>query len=178
MPAAKLRWPAIFIVACILGSGCAPADEATDSPAGAEDIAAPAAEPATLDPIGSWRVVGHYMPGISAIGEDEATARHGQVLTLTRSEAVSSNDRCHAPAYAVRSVPAEEYLGVEFKVEPGKLAPLAERDELQLIEISCNGTPWVGFGALLIAVDAQHALTPWDGVFFELERADVGDSSS
>jgi hypothetical protein len=174
-PAAKFLCPALAVAACL--GACEPADKAPASPPRTQERVAPTATPAPLDPLGTWAVVGHHMPGISAIGEGEAKARHGQLLTLNRSEAVSSNDRCEAPTYAVRSVPAEEYLGVEFKVEPGKLTPLAERDELQLIEISCNGTPWVGFGALLIEVDADHVLTPWDGVFFELERS-PGDGSS
>jgi hypothetical protein len=175
-PAAKFLCPALVVAACIGAGACKPADKAPASPARTQERAAPAARPAPLDPIGTWTVVGHHMPGISAIGEDEAKARHGQILTLSRSEAVSSNDRCNAPTFAVRTVPAEEYLGVEFKIEPGKLTPLVERDELRLIEIYCSGTPWVGFGALLIEVDADHALTPWDGVFFELERS-AGDGS-
>jgi hypothetical protein len=39
-----------------------------------------------------------------------------------------------------------------------------------LVEVSCDGAPWVGFGALLIETDPDSALTPWDGVFFELQR--------
>jgi hypothetical protein len=110
------------------------------------------------------------MPGIAAIDDDEAKARHGQAVELSASAAVSSNDRCDAPSYASRTVPADEYLATEYKLEPGSLQPLAGLDELRLMEVSCDGAPWVGFGALLIEVNPDLALTPWDGVFFELER--------
>jgi hypothetical protein len=152
-------------------------DEAAPEPAEPQP-AAPAAEPESFDPVGTWTVVGHHMPGISAIGDDEAKSRHGQTVQLTKSEAISTNDRCDAPAYSVRSVAAEEYLAIEFHIEAGKLAPLAGREELRLVEVSCDGAPWVGFGALLIEVSEDRVLTPWDGVFFELERAQGSAASA
>jgi hypothetical protein len=39
-----------------------------------------------------------------------------------------------------------------------------------VVEIACGDAPWTPFGSLLIAIDADRALTPWDGVFYELKR--------
>jgi hypothetical protein len=157
----------LAVIAVVMAAGC-------DQDAGPEPRvaaeSAPPREDSPADPIGTWTVTGHHMPGISAIGEDEAKARHGQTVELSAAAAVSPNDRCDSPAYATRSVPADDYLATEYKLEPGSLQPLAGREELRLIEVACNGAPWVGFGALLIEVNPDRVLTPWDGVFFELER--------
>ena len=37
-------------------------------------------------------------------------------------------------------------------------------------EVSCGGAPWSALGARLLEIDRDRALTPWDGVFFELAR--------
>ena len=165
------RNPGIAVVAALLACvGCDRANDERTASKAPDMSAASRPSTASADLTGTWTVVGHHMPGISAIGEDEAAARHGQALHLMPTEAVSSNDRCDAPGYATREVQAEEYLATEYKLEPGSLKPLAGREQLRLFEVSCNGTPWIGFGALLIEIDVGHALTPWDGVFFELER--------
>lgn len=137
----------------------------------AEDPPA-ASEPAgpSFVPMGTWTVVGHSLPGISAMTDDAATARHGQTLQLTETAATSSGERCDSPKYPTRSVPTEEFLATEFNLPPESLKPFEGRDQLTLVEISCDGAPWTAFGSLLLVIDADHVLTPWDGVFFELER--------
>lgn len=165
------RNPGIAAFAALLAcAGCGQANDDRTAPKAPDISAASRPSETSADLTGTWTVVGHHMPGISAIGEDEAAARHGQALRLMPTEAVSSNDRCDAPGYSTREVRADEYLATEYKLGSGSLKPLAGRDELRLFEVSCNGTPWIGFGALLIEIDAGRALTPWDGVFFELER--------
>jgi hypothetical protein len=166
----RARAAGLAVIAVALVAGC---DQDAGAPAPESRVAREAAAPradSSASPIGTWTVTGHYMPGISAIGEDEAKARHGQTVELSATAAVSSNDRCDAPSFASRTVPADEYLATEYRLAPGSLQPLADLEELRLIEVACNGAPWVGFGALLIEVDSDRVLTPWDGVFFELER--------
>jgi hypothetical protein len=158
------------MIAVAMVAGCDQDAAAPDPGSRVAREAAPPRADSSADPVGTWTVTGHHMPGIAAIGEDEAKARHGQTVELSATAAVSSNDRCDAPSYASRTVPADEYLATEYKLEPGRLQPLAGREELRLIEVSCDGAPWVGFGALLIEVNSDRVLTPWDGVFFELER--------
>jgi heat shock protein HslJ/uncharacterized membrane protein len=119
---------------------------------------------------GIWTVVGHHLPGTSAMSDDQAKARYGESIRLTASSATSSGARCGEPRYATRRVEAAPYLASEFKLAPGSLKPLAARDQIHLMEVSCGGTRWTALGARLLEIDADRVLAPWDGVFFELRR--------
>jgi heat shock protein HslJ/uncharacterized membrane protein len=129
---------------------------------------APAATPSAL--AGLWTIVGHHVPGVAAMTDEEARRRHGETLRLTGQAAVSSPDRCAEPRYSTRQVPAASYLAEQFRLAPGSLAPLAARNQLRILEVSCAGSPWTALGATLIEVDRDRALAPRDGVFFELAR--------
>ena len=119
---------------------------------------------------GIWTVVGHHLPGTSALSDDEARTRYGETVRLTASAATSPGNRCGEPRYAMRRVEAEPWLASEFKLTPGSLKPLAARGQIHLMEVSCGGAAWTAFGARLLEIDADRALAPWDGVFFELAR--------
>ena len=110
------------------------------------------------------------MPGVSALSDDQARARYGETVRLTANVAISSGNRCSEPGYAARSVPAESYLASEYKLPLGGLKPLAGRNQIRLMEVSCGGAPWTALGARLLEIDRDRALAPWDGVFFELAR--------
>jgi hypothetical protein len=131
----------------------------------------PASKPQPpFDPLGTWTVTGHSLPGISAMTEGEAQAHDGQTVQFATTEALSNGERCAAPKYPARSVDTEEFLATEFNLPPESLKPVAGKDSVTVVEVSCGDAPWTAFGSLVIAVDADHVLTPWDGVFFELER--------
>jgi len=119
---------------------------------------------------GVWRVVGHHVPGISAMGHAEAATWHGRMVRLTATQAFSEGNHCDEPSYVTRSEPRDLFLATEFKLPPGSLAPLESVERLTLLEVYCADERWAAMGGLLIAIDATHALTPWDGVFFELAR--------
>ena len=89
---------------------------------------------------------------------------------LTETAATSSAEHCATPKYPTRDVPTEEFLATEFNLPPESLKEFEGRDQVTIVEISCDGAPWTAFGSLLLEIDAEHAFTPWDGVFFELER--------
>lgn len=127
------------------------------------------AVPQTSDLTGVWTVVGHYIPGISAMTDADAAAWHGQAVRLTAAEAISPGTHCDQPTYATRTVARDSLLG-GFHLPPTSLAPLASLEHLVLLEVSCHGAPWAAMGGQLIKIDADHVLAPWDGVFFELER--------
>ena len=168
---ASLRIASLVIAGALLASaGCG---KAAEDPAPAASPKTPAAAPAeeTFDPIGTWTVVAHYMPGISAMNDDAAKAHYGQTLQLTETAAISSAEHCAAPKYPTRDVPTEAFLASEFNLPPESLKPLEGRDQLTIVEISCDGAAWTAFGSLLLVVDTDHAFTPWDGVFFVLERS-------
>ncbi len=129
---------------------------------------APAATTSAL--AGIWTIVGHYLPGVSAATHEQARARYGETLRLTGQAAVSAGSRCAEPGFATQQVPAAAWLAEQYRLAPGSLAPLASRNQLRVLEISCGGAPWTALGATLIEVDRDRALAPWDGVFFELAR--------
>jgi heat shock protein HslJ/uncharacterized membrane protein len=128
----------------------------------------PAAAPSSL--AGIWTIVGHHVPGVSALTNDQARARYGESLRLTESVAVSAGERCAEPRYSTRQVPAAGYLAEQFRLAPGSLAPLAARNQLRVMEVRCDGAPWPALGATLLELDRDRALAPWNGVFFELQR--------
>ena len=52
----------------------------------------------------------------------------------------------------------------------GVLMRLAEYDPLFLVNIHCDGKAMNALGRLIIKIDDDHLLAPWDAVYFELER--------
>ena len=159
----------LAILAALLASaGCGKGAEDSSPAASPKTAAAPAEEP--FDAIGTWTVTGHVMPGVSAMNEDTAKARDGQTLQLTETTATSSDEHCATPKYPTRDVPTEEFLATEFNLPLESLKEFEGRDQVTIVEISCDGAPWTAFGSLLLKIDADHVFTPWDGVFFELER--------
>lgn len=166
-----MRLPALAAVAlavlCACGQREAPAPGSAPDDARAEP--APRADP-PFDPVGTWAVVAHYAPGISAMTDDEAKAHDGQTVQLASAEALSNGERCAAPRYAARTVVTEDFLATEFNLPPESLKPVEKRPELTVVQVGCGDVAWTAFGSLLIAIGPDRALTPWDGVFFELER--------
>ena len=143
--------------------------QASAAPAANQISRAPAAA-AMPTLTGIWTVVGHYVPGVSAMSDEQARARYGETVRLTANGAVSLGNRCNEPGFDARTVPAETYLASEFRLSPGSMQPLAGKNQIRLMEVSCGGTPWTALGARLIEIDRDRALAPWDGVFFELLR--------
>lgn len=119
---------------------------------------------------GIWTVVAHHSPGVSALNDVQARERYGETLRLTAGAAISSGNRCSDPRYTARQVPTESYLANEFKLPPGSLKPLVGRNQMQLMEVTCGKAAWTALGAKLLEINANRALAPWDGVFFELTR--------
>ncbi|HEU4516547.1 MAG TPA: META domain-containing protein, partial [Steroidobacteraceae bacterium] len=130
----------------------------------------PAAATESPSLMGIWTVVGHSMPGVAALSEDQAKARHGESLRLTRRIAASNGQRCEAPQYAGRTERAQEFLGSEYRIAPDSLKPVARREQLRIMRVSCDGSSWAALGGTLIELDRDRAIAPWDGVFFELAR--------
>ncbi|HTL49673.1 MAG TPA: META domain-containing protein [Steroidobacteraceae bacterium] len=119
---------------------------------------------------GVWTIVGYHIPGVSAMTEDQARARVGESVRLTDRSAVSSGSACREPRYATRQVATEGYLADEFRLSQSSVPPLASRNQLRVMDVSCGGSRWSSLGSTLLQLDRDHALAPWDGVFFALER--------
>jgi len=119
---------------------------------------------------GIWSVVAHHTPGLSALTDDEAKKRYGETIRLTSSAATAPGARCGEPGYTSNRVQADSYLVNEYKLPPGSLKPIRARAQFSVIKVSCGGAPWTALGGTLLVFESDRALTPWDGVFFELAK--------
>jgi hypothetical protein len=124
-----------------------------------------------FDPIGTWTVTGFSIPGISAVTDAEAKAHDGQTVVLAPTEALSNGETCAEPRYPARAVDTEGFLATEFNLPPESLKPVSGKDLITVVEVSCADAAWTAFGSLLIVIDGDHVLAPWDGAFYELARA-------
>ena len=71
---------------------------------------------------GIWTIVDHhYSPGVSALTDEEASARYGETLRLTDAVAISPGKECREPRYATSQVPAAAYLASAFNITPERL---------------------------------------------------------
>lgn len=128
------------------------------------------ARPSGTSSVEHWVVVGHHAPGISAMTDAEAAQWHGRSIDLGPDLAFVGTDSCDHPMYASRRAPADSVL-MAFQIAPGSLGPtLPPGAIVTLTEVTCAGETWYSAGALLIKTSPTHAFTPWEGVFFELEK--------
>lgn len=163
LPAKVLPVAYVAIATLALAAGCRKAEQAPSAERAMEESSSP-------DLTGIWTVTGHHIPGISAMSDADATARHGWTIRLTADQALSGGNHCDEPAYATQSVATDRFLGTEFNLPPGGLAPLASVESITVLEVSCGAASWTAMGGRVIGIDADRALAPWDGVFFELAR--------
>jgi hypothetical protein len=127
-------------------------------------------EPKPLDLEGVWSVVGHHAPGVAGMPEADAEDWRGQTLRLTPSRASNPRAHCDAPGYAPHLVPRDSFLAAEYKLPGGALRRAGLPERVTVLEVSCGGVPWTVVGGRLIGIDADRALAPWNGIFFELSR--------
>lgn len=174
--------PAHFALLVVLLLGTTACRQADDESSG-ERPGAEADETARVDAsptpatalTGNWTVAGHWIPGVSAMGAQEAEAWHGRHLRLEASEALTSGARCGQPDYEVESVDLDSLIATDYRLPPGSLGFPSDRDHARILRTSCEGLPWSAMGGLLIEMDEERAFAPWDGVFFELRRDRAAD---
>jgi hypothetical protein len=123
-----------------------------------------------LDLEGVWTIVGHHAPGVAGMSEMDADDWRGQTLRLTPRRATTLRAQCDAPGYTPRLVPRDSFLAAEYRLSPGALGRAGLPERVTVLEVTCGGVPWPAIGGRLIGIGADRALTPWDGIFFELTR--------
>lgn len=117
--------------------------------------------------LGTWQVTGHLLPGVSALTGEAAAEWHGRTLVLADSLVVGPQARCEQPSYRESLVPSDS-IRWSFRLPPDEL-PLGEPAST-VLDVLCDGTPWLAFGGSLVAIHPDTVLVPWDGVFFVLGR--------
>ena len=134
---------------------------------GAPDVGTVAASHPLL---GEWRIIGHVAPGVSAMSESRARSWTGRSVEFAEAFARSPNGECLTPSYRDRRESVDALLSGEFGVPPGSVPLVADLDVVDVVEVRCAGTGWGAAGEIVLLLDQRRALTPWDGVFFELRR--------
>lgn len=119
---------------------------------------------------GVWTVVAYHLSDISTMTASQAEGWIGRTLRLSAAGVVSGEVRCDRPSYTTITMDADKFLQGDFHLAPGAIMRLATREQLNLIDVLCEGRPIQAMGRLIIEIDADHILAPWEGVFFELAR--------
>ena len=134
-----------------------------------------AAPPAVMDPLGEWRVVGHRLPGASALTDSAATARHGTRVRYGAHRAIAGVDTCRHAVYHTRSGPCDSLLATRFRVGAAELGVSPPDGRMAVTCVYCGDEPWASLGGVLLWIEPDRAYSPCDGAFFELRRdADGG----
>lgn len=162
----------VVMVALAAMAGCGnksePPAPATQPTSGAPRDSTPV-EPAPPGLAGVWTIVAHHIPDIAGMTAAQADGWIGRSLRLG-SEIVSEGARCSRPSYTTVALDRDTFLQGNFNLPPGAILRLANVDALNVITVTCEGRSLGALGQLIMQVDADHILSPWDGVFFELER--------
>ena len=149
----RLSWTASAVFAAAMVGACVPHTPPTTPAAGDH----------------TWQIVGHRMPGVSALGEADAASLHGRFLHLQARRATNGVDTCDTPAYSEATHPADAYLAVEYRILPSGLDVPAEAT-VRVLEVTCGGQPWAALGGRVLSFGPAGEFAVWDGVFFTLRR--------
>jgi hypothetical protein len=147
-------------------AGCSPvAKEAPKSEATLSKTTEPSLP---SDLFGTWKVVKHYEPGISAMDKAQADTWIGKSATYEVNAAKFEMETCADARYTIRTVDDDQFFS-EYRI------PLKSVDidvaKVSIIDVTCAGSDWIAPGSLLVVKNRDRVLTLWDGVFFELSKS-------
>ena len=125
------------------------------------------------EPPGEWVVVGHRLPGVSAMSDAEAAAWHGRTIRFGARAALSGDETCAQPVYKEKEILADQYLSSQYHVRASTLG-LESSQTVRLTEVYCGDQPWATLGGVLLRVAPDRGFAVWDGVFLELQPAGSG----
>lgn len=163
MPPASSRWTRLREAGTFGRGDCATLpredfhDDASDTRNDDRSWPVPRRLPARLAPSGD----GHAGPGSTA----------GRAVRLGKKILVVGEKHCSTPDYHSHRVDTAAFLSKSYHLAPGSLEPARGHATAIVTEAFCGERPWSGLGAVMIGLDENHALAPWDGVYFELARA-------
>jgi hypothetical protein len=120
------------------------------------------------DLIGSWKVTGYRIGGVSAISEDAARRVLGKVARITKARMSIGRVVCAPKRITIQRVPSRDYL--QGGTGPSALDLDVEEEEIAVVRTACEGTPFDTF-----IVPRQGVLIlNWDGAFYILRRVKRG----
>lgn len=116
---------------------------------------------------GTWSIIEHKEPGISAMNPSEIDAWIGKEIHYSKSTALLLAESCQSPTYNQKLISIQEFQsGFHFK--PVFLDYTGE--VIETINISCGKHDWITPGSSLIWFGREQLYMLWDGVFFRLQK--------
>ena len=116
---------------------------------------------------GTWVVIDHKAPSISAMSEEEADSWVGKVAQYTKRKASFDGEVCESPTYKPSTMQTQD-LWTGFRISPESLG--YKEGPIEVVEVYCENSEWVTPGSTLIRVGEDRLFTVWDGVFFQLQK--------
>jgi len=116
---------------------------------------------------GTWTVVDHKEPGISAMSQNEINSWMGKKIHYSKLKASLPSESCQLPAYKSESMTTQEFQS-EFHFMPASLGYTGQI--IEIINISCKNEVWIAPGSTLIWLEKEKLFVIWDGVFFHLQK--------
>jgi len=116
---------------------------------------------------GTWTVVDHKEPGISAMNQNEINSWMGKKIHYSKIKAFLPSESCQFPVYKSESMTIQEFQS-EFHFTPASLGYTGQI--IEIINISCKNEVWIVPGSMLIWLEKEKLFMIWDGVFFHLQK--------
>lgn len=117
---------------------------------------------------GVWRITDAKFPGVSAMGMEEAREWFGSEARLSASQVSFQDELCEQPSFHVNTLNESEF----YTYYRARFDGLNIDDEtVDIVEVGCPDY-WGVPGSMLVQVSDNLAYLPWDGVFFQVEKAD------
>ncbi|OLV17294.1 hypothetical protein [Deinococcus marmoris] len=115
---------------------------------------------------GTWEVTAYRFGDGISVGEDQAKANLGKMLTYSANRAVS-DESCDTPTYSLARTTDQAFLE-NYRTSLASIG--IKGSAVETVTIRCAGNDWTEFGATVFRISDREALTLWDGVYYVLER--------
>lgn len=116
---------------------------------------------------GVWRITDAKFSDVSVMDMEEAQKWFGDEVRLNASQVRFQNEVCDQPSFHVNTLNEDEFY-TYFRTRFDSLD--FEGETVDVIEVGCPDY-WGVPGAMLVRVSNNLAYLPWDGVFFQVEKA-------
>ena len=123
-------------------------------------------EPASVE--GTWVITDSVSPGFSAMQPEEAKTWLGKSFQYSADNVILGQTQC-GPAKWDEKKLSEKDFQQEYRVSFEQLGIVANK--ISRFEVDCHGENVPGQSVLVAARD--RAFTVWDGVFFQMEKAEA-----
>lgn len=121
-----------------------------------------------------WTVTDVKLPGISAIGFDEAREWYGSEALYSDSLVTFRDARCEQPQFTVREMKQAQFHR-NFRASFAALD--IESSSVQVLEVGCPGS-WTEPGSTFIQASPDSGYVLWDGAFIKLVRKSAASQYS